>query len=214
MKLIKSALRNRLYIETLDALMTISLVGPDYVSNQDDGIFKEALSEWQGACARNPRQARFSNQNACKRRAQEARTELPSPSSAAEPPTEQCAHAAFELDEMADGDEERAANVFCDSEGVGGSTTILVPPYKPLPGFSIAPAPPLTSNQHMKNRRIAYKFETEWLVGTFRGPYKGKKEAHKGLFAIYFDRKTSFYLDLDLNSYGCDKDWVIITKQH
>ena len=49
MKLIKSALRNRLYIETLDALMTISLVGPDYVSNQDldDGIFKEALSEWQ-----------------------------------------------------------------------------------------------------------------------------------------------------------------------
>lgn len=30
MKLIKSALRNRLYIETLDALMTIALVGPDY----------------------------------------------------------------------------------------------------------------------------------------------------------------------------------------
>ena len=35
MGIIKTALRNRLYIETLDALMTLSIVGPDYVPDDD-----------------------------------------------------------------------------------------------------------------------------------------------------------------------------------
>ena len=68
------------------------------------------------------------------------------------------------------------------------------------------------SLQHMKNQKIVYKFETEWLQGTFRGQYKGKKDEYKGHFAVYFDRKNSFYLELSVESYGCDKDWVMIKK--
>ena len=52
----------------------------------------------------------------------------------------------------------------------------------------------------------------EWLTGTFRGKYKGKKDEFKGHYAIYFDRKNSFYLELNLSAYGCDQDWVIINK--
>jgi hypothetical protein len=206
MKLIKSALRNRLYIETLDALMTISLVGPDYVSSGDERVLEEALVGWKESCTRNPRKARFGNQNACKRRAHEARTELPQvqPGDEAEP------NSAFELDEMADEDEEQAENVFSAEDG---STAPLVDPYKPTTGFAVMPRPPAVCNQYMKGQKVAYKFETEWLQGTYRGPHKGKKEEYKGHFVVYFDRKNSFYLNLSIDTYGCDKDWVIVKKR-
>ena len=47
---------------------------------------------------------------------------------------------------------------------------------------------------------------------SFGGKYKGKKDEFKGHYAIYFDRKNSFYLELNLSAYGCDQDWVIINK--
>ena len=195
MKLIKSCLRNRLYIETLDALMMISMVGPEYVCGGDETVFDEALTAWQGACTRNPRQARFGNKNACKRRAHEVRTSLPVP----EP--DQCTsagnliNASFELDELADLGEDGDENVFCGN----GSTADLVEPYKPVVGFVVAAAPPAVSNQYLKVQKIAYKFQTEWLTRTFRGKYKGKKDEFKGHYVIYFDRKNSFHLELNLS---------------
>ena len=68
------------------------------------------------------------------------------------------------------------------------------------------------SNQYLKCQQIAYKFQTEWLTGTFRGEYKGKKDEIKGHYAIDFDRKNSFDLELNLSAYGCDQDWFIINK--
>ena len=35
---------------------------------------------------------------------------------------------------------------------------------------------PVVSNEYLKGQKIAYKFQTEWLTGTFRGKYKGKKD--------------------------------------
>ena len=113
----------------------------------------------------------------------------------------------FELDQLADHDDHEAENVFCD-----GSSTAAVEPYKPKAGFKVLPPPPAASNQHLKGQKIAYKFETDWMQGTYRGPYKGKKDEYKGHFAIYFDRKTSYYLELNIDKYGCDKDWVIFGK--
>jgi len=77
MKPITNALRNRLYVETLNALMLIALVGPSYVEPGDDGLFEEASRIWESNVQRNPRKARFGNQNARKRRAHESKTELP-----------------------------------------------------------------------------------------------------------------------------------------
>ena len=54
MKLIKTYLRNRLYIETLDALMTIAMVGPEFVdlSCASDPTLADALVAWEtSACA-------------------------------------------------------------------------------------------------------------------------------------------------------------------
>ena len=50
MKLIKSALRNRMYVETLDALMAIKLLGKRYIVDADDeGVetkfFEEVLDD-------------------------------------------------------------------------------------------------------------------------------------------------------------------------
>jgi hypothetical protein len=71
MKLIKSALRNRMYVETLDALMAIKLLGKRYIVDADDeGVetkfFEEVLDDWENARLRNPNRARFNNQNAKK----------------------------------------------------------------------------------------------------------------------------------------------------
>ena len=115
---------------------------------------------------------------------------------------------SFELDELADQGEHGDENVFCGN----GSTIDLVEPYKPVAGFAVAAAPPAVSNQYLKGQKIAYKFQTEWMTGTFRGKYKGKKDEFKSHYAIYFDRKNSFYLELNLSAYGCDQDWVIINK--
>ena len=84
MGLIKNCLRNRLYIETLDALMVIGLVGPDYILSNDpeavqlaDDFFATALDIWEADRSRNPKQARFGNKNAAKRRGHSVNTELP-----------------------------------------------------------------------------------------------------------------------------------------
>ena len=55
MKLIKDALRNRMYVETLNALMMIALVGPSYVEYGDDGFFEEAIKIWESNVQRNPK---------------------------------------------------------------------------------------------------------------------------------------------------------------
>jgi hypothetical protein len=207
MKLIKSALRNRIYIETLDALMCLSLVGPDFISNRDDAVFEEALKTWNAASMRNPRKARFGNKNATKRRAEEVRTELPTE------PTQvtEGDESGFELDEHADRAEDAGEDVF--QELNQASTVSLVPPFQPEAGFQVAQAPQAATNKFLKGKRVAYKFETEWLTGTFRGEYKGRDERYTGLSTMYFDRKNMFYLDFNIESYGSGKDWVIIVKK-
>ena len=80
MKLIKSALRNRMYVETLDALMAIKLLGKRFIVDADDeGVetkfFEEVLDDWENARLRNPNRARFNNQNA--KKVAETRTEMP-----------------------------------------------------------------------------------------------------------------------------------------
>ena len=184
--------------------MMISMVGPEYVCGGDETVFDEALAAWQEASIRNPRRARFGNSNACKRRAHEVRTSLPVP----EPEQQTTPNPSFELDELANQGGHGDENVFCGN----GSTIDLVEPYKPVAGFAVAAAPPAVPNQYLKGQKVAYKFQTEWLTGTFRGKYKGKKDEFKDHYAIYFDRKNSFYLELNLSAYGCDQDWVIINK--
>ena len=79
MKMIKCALRNRLYIETLDALMLIFLLGPRLVGEDLDKstLFDDALKDWSKQCMRTPNRAVFGNSNA-KKKTIEVRTELPS----------------------------------------------------------------------------------------------------------------------------------------
>ena len=70
MGLIKSALRNRLYIETLDALMTIGLIGPMFVNilDDEDTVLLAALDEWKADGMRNPNNARFGKKSAAKKK--------------------------------------------------------------------------------------------------------------------------------------------------
>jgi hypothetical protein len=80
MILIKIALRNRLYIETLDALMTICILGKRYIQTGAMGakeFFESALSVWEASCLRNPNMARFGNNNAKGKGKVETMTEIP-----------------------------------------------------------------------------------------------------------------------------------------
>ena len=117
------------------------------------------------------------------------------------------------MDEDADLAEDAGEDVF--QELNQSSTVCLVPPFQPEKGFKVAPTPEAASNKFLKGKRVAYKFETEWLTGTFRGEYKGRDERYTGMSAMYFDRKTLFYLHFNVESYGSnsDKEWVLLVKK-
>ena len=99
MKLIKSALRNRLYVQTLDALMAISLVGEWYAGGSMDNtkFFEEVLKHWEGESLRNPSQARWGNKCAKKSRVSDVWSLLPTQTVGDEP-----VNGIESLDELAD----------------------------------------------------------------------------------------------------------------
>jgi hypothetical protein len=57
-----------------------------------------------------------------------------------------------------------------------------------------------------------YKFESEWKVGTFRNMYRGRDDTYKGYATVCFGRNLSMYLDLNLEKYGVEMDWVVIKR--
>ena len=182
--------------------MTIALVGPNYVicgNDGEGGFFEKALEVWGDNCNRNPNKARFGNKNACKRRGVASKTELPVDG----------AHDCTEpgIDEAADNDEETAENVLYGD----GDTLALVGPFKAPVGYLIDDVVGAT-NAQLKGKKVAYKFESEWKIGTFRGKYRGKKDLYKGHSTVCFGRALSMYLNLNIDNYGSDKDWVILVK--
>ena len=112
-------------------------------------------------CATEPTAARFGNQlqNARKRRAHESKAELPIQVDLGSDDEN-----SFDLDQCADDDED-------ECEDVADCDTCLVGSFKTPPGHLLQP-PPEQVNNGLKGKRIAYKFEIEWEVGTFKCMYK------------------------------------------
>jgi hypothetical protein len=229
MKLIKSALRNRLYIETLDALMTIKLVGKRYVidvgdeeidggESIEDKFFTAALDDWMGARLRNPNMARFGNQNR-KRRTEESRTEVPNPDEPDDALTEDAADSGDGtalglqgLDEAADNDEERAAEILMpDESNASIDDRAGIEPFLTPNGFaSTSECPELTVKSLKKAGKFAYKFAEGWDTATFRGAYAGKNPELKGNYDLYFQSfKRKVSVQLLQEEYGLDKTWVV-----
>ena len=229
MKLIKSALRNRLYIETLDALMTLSLVGPDYVAWGDSKNFEEALSHWERSKLRNPKRARFGNGNARKRRGHNARTPLP---------VQQDSNVVGELhtldlDKDADSEEETQENLFYEAApaavaaaaegGLAEPAPLLNEPndMSAIAGRFTAPAgyvchdnsgsevQVLMANGDLAGMCIAYRFDSEWAVGIHKGLYRGRRDEFQGHTIFYYNREA-YYIFLDMSKYGPEKDWVLL----
>jgi hypothetical protein len=238
MKLIKSALRNRLYIETLDALMVLSLVGPSYVTWGDSQFFEEALSHWEKSKLRNPKKARFGNGNATKRRGHNARTQLPVQEDLGAPGESDC----FDLDQLADDEEETQENIFCETAptplveatataaepGLTGPTetapvlnetndmSALVGRFKTPTGYIChdnfgSEVQVLMSNDELTGMCIAYKFESEWALGIHKGLYRGRKNEFQGHTIFYYNRET-YYVSLDMCNYGPERDWVLLLE--
>ena len=60
--------------------------------------------------------------------------------------------------------------------------------------------PPKQVNNALKGKKIVYKFETEWEVGTFKCMYKRKNDKYKGHATVCFGRNCTIYLDLKFGS--------------
>lgn len=212
MKLVKSSLRNRLYIETLDALMAIGLLGDRYVKGwSDHTFFEDVMVDWENQCMRAPHQARFGNTNA-KKKVAEVRTELP--------PTETDCHVNDSdliegLDSSADADEmvELPPPVDCGAEQPDV--------YADLPNF-VAPkdhliiteVPTMTPAALKKAGKFAYKFPEGWELGTFSKFYKGKDPKYRGHVSLYFRAfKRHIYVELLPHEYGYDQMWVNCIKK-
>ena len=200
MKLVKTCLRNRLYIETLDAIMSIKLLGKRYVVDvEGDAVGKEfydeVLSDWTDARLRNPNMARFGDQNGKRRAELESRTEVPNPGEPSDPATE----ADFDegdgvvvglrgLDEAADNAEELAANLLVP----GGNDDSVddcadIEPFSVPDGSVLATdCPELSVRELKKAGKFAYKFPEGWDTATFRGAYKGRDQSLKGSYDLYF----------------------------
>ena len=113
----------------------------------------------------------------------------------------------YELDELADADEEGAENILGSDE----ATVCLIKPYDPPAGYTIVTHVESVGN-HLKGRQIAYKFESGWELGSFKGMYTGKKDMYKGFSRFYLNRKSQYYVDLQIENHGVDKDWVLLNK--
>ena len=100
-----------------------------------------------------------------------------------------------------------------ECEDVADCDTCLVGSFKTPPGHLLQPPPEQVSNG-LKGKKIAYKFEIEWGVGTFKCMYKGKNSKYKGHATVCFGRNCTMYLDLELSKYGMGADWVIIKKSN
>ena len=66
-----------------------------------------------------------------------------------------------------------------ECKGVADCDTCLVGSFKTPPGHLLQPPPEQVSNG-LKGKKIAYKFEIEWEVGTFKCMYKESKQQVQG----------------------------------
>ena len=191
MKLIKTASRNRLYVETLDALMMIALNGPSF----DDTvavseIVDAAFEHWSADCKRNPNKARFGNKHASKTKTAHKSRRLVSGIEVAAEGTEETS-----IDELADEceDSSDAAGDVTDNSGTAGDENsefdeMAGAPELVVPsGFIISNPPTQVSNKALKLKKIVHKCLDGWLIGTFRHKYTGNLEQHKGQFVVYYN---------------------------
>ena len=230
MKLVKSALRNRLYIETLDSLMTVSLLGTEFslVPAAVQELVKEAYAEWCLLCQRDPRKARFGNKNAsksCSKMETGGKTEVPlehTCSSIGEGSTfDEDADNEEALEAGADGACAAAWCLMADSGSIGGDQAddtdapdvdeyAAIEPFN-APGWSVEPQP--ASHTGLKHKKIAHKFLTgEWLVGSYvkrcgRGVHKGE---HEVMFRSTNNRPETWYMKLNLSEYGASNVWCVV----
>lgn len=214
MGLVKTYLRNSMYVETLDALMMIGLVGKDFVdlSNHQDPTLKEALERWEKECLRNPNQARFGNKSAAKKkkRVRESRTVVPTfcPEGAAPEGGDGESEDAG-LDTLADEAEKVEEESSSEDEGEAHHQPNV--PFK-LPGYEVeATRPTEVSEKELSGVKIAYCFDDGWDVGVFKKKYKGKSVAFRGTFQVYFQSfKKNYFPKLELDQYGPTSTWCIV----
>ena len=216
MGLIKSYLRNRLYIETLDALMTIGMLGTRYVDiNNATAFFEEAMDHWETQCMRSPHQARFGNSCARKKRAVDSKTELPLDDYGT---SSGCTDQG--LDSMADEDElDEAAPATTSAAEEGSVEYADVGCFSMPPNHLLQEAPmDMDAKTLQKAGKFAFKFPEGWETGTFKSVYKATGKAidteRLGKTCLYFKAfKRYMYVDLKLSEYGCNNMWCTFKPQ-
>ena len=68
--------------------------------------------------------------------------------------------------------------------------------------------------KEFKGKKIAFRMESGWDVGTFKKHYKGKSKSYKGTSQIYFNSfKKDYYARLDIHEYGASKRWCFLEKR-
>ena len=244
MKLIKNALRNRLYIETLDALMSIRLLGEQYILSTEgstldsegktaegklkaaeDKLVQAALDDWENAKLRNPNQARFGNLNA-KKKFKETLTEIPAaskpnPGDDSGAPGDDSGDNAngrvMGFDEAADAAAANQPEPILDlpADAAVDDTADVGPFQVPTNHTSTLLCPVIDHKELKKAGKFAFKFPEGWETATFRGPYKGRDVAFKGSFDFYFQAfKRKISMHLDADQYGVSKSWVVYKKNN
>ena len=230
MGIFKTALRNRKYVETLDALMMLSLVGAAYFP--DDGcpvseevcnaFFEEAIRDWENSKMRMPHQCRFGNQCANKKKSSVARTAATAvdcgSGAAAEAPTFDAeggldADAGGGLD--ADADEQEAEDLATvNLTTVEIDEAFDVGPFSVPNKFKFRPTAPKMEKAVLKKiPKFAYKFPEGWETCTFKGFYNGKKTEYEGMCVMHFQAfRTAMYLDLSTEPYGLDQSWLALDR--
>jgi len=81
--------------------------------------------------------------------------------------------------------------------------------YKREGGVNVEAVPAEMSIKIIKGRYIAHRFETGWEVGMIKG-VEGRGK-NKGYFSVKYKTDKNLWLhELDVESYGVDKAWVLL----
>ena len=223
MAIIKTKLRNRMHVETLDALMEISMNGPklsDHGAVRD--LIQAAYKVFVSRETFNPRQARFNNKNAKKK----VKTAPPVQHHCRQNEDQAADNSNASLDDMADAEDtaaaegsDAAAGEDSDATTVGGNNP-AIDPYADVPRFQ-TPAeyqpvdkPMMIGPAFLKKHVIAHKFLTKWYVGKFTTKCYDKNSENFHKYAVHYPHdQKEYYHDLKLTDYGRDRFWLLMKKR-
>ncbi|KAK3258580.1 hypothetical protein CYMTET_32380 [Cymbomonas tetramitiformis] len=217
MGIIKTALRNSMYPDTLSALMMCSINGPELKEKAAvHALVLRAYKKWEAVKARTPSRSSSASRKKTTWRGKNLTKQHRAP-----------------IDILSGADDGEIERMVVDGasactlpaeeeEGVDAPADVdanlelswCLLDFTPPEGWLVVPDAPLhvTHKVLKKAAKIAHRFADKWYIGKFR--YISQTGCEKGLKVVYYsDDGLLYFHNLAIEEYGTKGKWVILKKE-